>query len=251
MKLALATQGLYLLGSSGQVVARNFLPGMNVAERQVGLDKIHNNLGDRPYFQTAKSFKRAFVSDIFQSVFNHNATFAICVPIIKDGNFEGLLFSACQVGQWKTPITESAKISKGLAAYILDGQGMVAIPPNGEFQPAVSPKLGESPDYGLGYDYLELKILSRKDRIINRLAENIVPVESDDDIVPLHCRAADRVTGCAGASLSGTAGAGDRAVRARRRHRSRRTCHGSMAVRATRPAICDREPPGRRHQYRY
>ena len=51
MKLALATQGLYLLGSSGQVVARNFLPGMNVAERQVGLDKIHNNLGDRHIFK--------------------------------------------------------------------------------------------------------------------------------------------------------------------------------------------------------
>jgi hypothetical protein len=101
----------------------------------------------------------------------------------------GLLFSACQIGQWDTPIKaidDVRRTKDALGAYILDNQGMVAAPPNKEFLAKISPLCTSEPDsVRIGFNYTELKILSRKDRIVSRLAENIVPVQNDDDVFSL------------------------------------------------------------------
>jgi len=184
---ALATQGLFVLDEHGQLVARAFKVGLDDRVRDAKIAGLRRSFSERPYFQKAKSFRRAFVSDFFSSVFNDNSTFAICVPLLDaNKNFAGLLFGACQVGQWRTPIDCLAKVSHGLGAYVLDNQGLVALPPNSEFSSRPSLLMpSESDALKTGFNFTELKILSRKDRLISRLAENIVPVEKDDDVVSL------------------------------------------------------------------
>lgn len=185
----LATQGLYLLDSTGYILGRRTEHLATAKRDEIISSKLMNSFGDRPYFQMSKSFRQPFVSSLFESKFNRNATFAICKPIVENGRFLGVLFSACQVGQWKKPVDAIEKIRKGneqLGVYIMDSQGMVVAPPNGEFGLRLSPLMQEeAEEWRTGYDYTSLKILSKKDRIINRLSENIVPVKNDDDILPL------------------------------------------------------------------
>lgn len=187
---ALGTQGVYLVDFAGSLVEWNS-GALDKPARDKIIDGFRRNFGQRPYFQMSKSFRKPFVSDFFESIFNKNATFAICMPITLDETFHGLLFSACQIGQWKTPIeavrnVRNVRNNEGLGAYVLDGQGMVALPPNGEFDVRVSQLMANEPELSrTGYDHVSLKILSKKDRIISRLAENIVPIQKDDDILSL------------------------------------------------------------------
>ncbi len=187
--VALARQGLYLVDSVGDLIGRRYDQLDEPKRDEIIARELKNNFGTRPYFQASKSFRRPFVSDFFKSVFNENATFAICVPITSNDNFLGLLFSACQIGQWATPVDAINRVRSAkdaLGVYILDNQGMVAAPPNKEFDAKVSPLLVTEPEaVRVGYNYTEIKILSRKDRIVSRLAENIVPVQNDDDVFPL------------------------------------------------------------------
>jgi hypothetical protein len=186
---ALATQGLYLVDSVGDLIDWRYDLLDGLAREEEIRRTLKNNFRTRPYFQASKSFRRPFVSDFFKSVFNEHATFAICVPITENDNFMGLLFSACQIGQWDTPIKAIDDVRRtkyALGAYILDNQGMVAAPPNKEFLAKISPLCTSEPDsVRIGFNYTELKILSRKDRIVSRLAENIVPVQNDDDVFSL------------------------------------------------------------------
>src|SRR5262249_20772102 len=65
------------------------------------------------------------------------------------------------------------------------------------------------------------------------------------------CRAARRIAHRAGASLSVATGTHHRAVRSGRRVRHHGAPDRSVVVGAARPAICYREPTGRRRQYRH
>lgn len=180
---ALANQGLYLTNWKGDLIAQR-REHQNVQSRDAIFSSHGRNFGDRPYFQMAKSNRRPFVSNYFRSIFNENSTFAICLPIVFEDEFLGLLFSACQIGQWERPITLARAIELGV--YILDGLGVVGIPPYFEFLPEKNELVpGENPDRNIGYSFTRLKILSKKDKVIIRLAENIVPIDKDDDIISL------------------------------------------------------------------
>lgn len=192
---ALGTQGIYVVDADGSIVE----DGPNITGRRYDnldrssrdhiLNDMRHTFADRPYFQKAKTYRRPFVSDLFESVFNKNSTFAVCHPILNDGHFVGLIFSAAQVGQWKLPLEIAKGLGRGLGVYLMDSQGVVAMPPNQEFEPNASACLLIEPEeLRLGFSHLSLRLLSRKDRIILRLAENIVPIEKDDDVLSLDKR---------------------------------------------------------------
>jgi hypothetical protein len=183
---ALATQGIYVVDRDGRLVARRFTDQDAVA-REAKLNEMRQSFSLRPYFRQAKTFRRAFVSDLFGSVFNGNSTFAICVPLLRGEQFGGIVFAACQVGQWDTPIRLRAELDPELGLYVMDGHGSVALPPNSEFKCRPSPEILTEPESSrVGYSHQALQLLSRKDRVILQLAGNIIPVEKDDDVISLN-----------------------------------------------------------------
>ena len=192
---ALGSQGIYVVDADGALVQEGeALVGrrydrLDAVIRDEHLVRIRSTFADRPYFQTAKTFRRPFVSDLFESIFNRNSTFAVCHPILSGDHFVGLIFSAAQVGQWRAPLEVADAVPKGLGVYLIDGQGVVAMPPHREFAPSPTTLLNsESEDRRLGFSHLSLRLLSRKDRVIMRLSENIVPIEKDDDVLSLDKR---------------------------------------------------------------
>src|ERR1044072_4006045 len=95
------TQGLYLCNSDGKSVKMMFPPGFEASRRTV---KIQNNpagFSKRPYMQQAKMHQHAFVSELFRSDFNQLSTFMLVQPILDRGSLLGMIFAACQVGQWQ------------------------------------------------------------------------------------------------------------------------------------------------------
>lgn len=165
----LANEGVYLCDDQG-IVLNHEVP---LARYPKASRAINFPLSVRPYFRQANTFRDPFISDSFKSQFNKNSTFTLCLPLIENESFKGLLFAACQIGNWKLPIDEAGKIwSKGLSFLLVDSNGNCLLPPNKEF--------GLSRD---GYEFNKLLLLSKKDKVISRVIENVVPINKDDDII--------------------------------------------------------------------
>lgn len=169
----LANEGVYLCDDQGRVVEYELPNRYPKATRLIGANTLFI---DRPYFRQAKTFREPFISDSFKSKYNENSTFAVCLPIFENLKFKGLLFSACQIGNWQMPILEATNIwssNQNLSLILLDSNGNCLIPPNNEF--------------GLtnnnGYNFDKLFLLSKKDKIISRLIENVLPINKDDDVI--------------------------------------------------------------------
>lgn len=181
---SLASQGVYLLDEQGNIVDICVPAGLNLQDR-----RPKQSLSRRPYFQQAKSFRKEFLSDTAASIFNGNSTFFLCKPILlQNEQSKGLLFSAAQVGQWKTPINIAQDLwSKGMSLSIIDSNGVCLLPPRNEF-PIDSPATlihGETVDANLGYRHERLVELSRRDVLIRHLSRSVVPVTQDDDVLEL------------------------------------------------------------------
>lgn len=189
---ALGAQGVYVVDTHGSLIQKDgelvgvLYQGLDRAARTRKIRELSASFAERPYFQTSKSYRWPFVSDLFESVFNRHSSFAICHPILANQQFAGLLFSVCQIGQWKAPIEAAKPLNEDLFVYLIDGQGIAAMPPRNEFPVRPSDAMPSEPDERkLGYPHAELRLLSRKDKIVRRLARNIVPVDKDDDVVSL------------------------------------------------------------------
>lgn len=169
----LANEGVYLCDDQGRILEYELPVKYNKTTRPITSGILFN---ERPYFRQAKTFRKPFISDAFKSVFNDNSTFALCLPIFENEKFKGLLFSACQIGDWQMPIIEAKKIwDKSLSFILLDSNGNCLIPPNDEFD------LNGS----TGYKFDRLFLLSKKDKIITRLIENVLPIHKDDDVISI------------------------------------------------------------------
>jgi hypothetical protein len=179
----LASQGVYLLDEQGNTI-EYFVPlGLSLPDR-----RPKHSLSKRPYFQQAKSFREAFLSDTAASIFNGNSTFFLCMPILRNGQLIGLLFSAAQVGQWKTPVESANELwGKGMSLYLIDSNGVCLFPPRNEFAVDSPAKLipGETPDANIGYRHERLVELSRRDVLVRHLSRSVVPITQDDDILEL------------------------------------------------------------------
>jgi hypothetical protein len=191
----LGSQGVFLINQDGTAVGFALPDTLNMAGRQESIRAV--NFKQRPYFQEARSFRRAFVSDATNSVFNENATFFLCQPVLMDKQFQGLLFSACQIGQWKTPIDIAKRLwSEEKAFLLIDTNGVALVPPLDEF-PAVEgiyyrqleggrkERVDETQGSNLGYPYRKLLGLSRRDAVIRHISHSVVPVRQDDDVLIL------------------------------------------------------------------
>ncbi|MBD3351304.1 MAG: hypothetical protein GF364_07435, partial [Candidatus Lokiarchaeota archaeon] len=167
----LANQGVYFCNADGTVL-EYFEPEHLSGKVRKGI----TNFGIRPYFKQAKTFKKPFISDSYSSIYNANSTIFLCEPIIKKGSFDGLLFSAAQIGHWELPIDLAKEAwNTGLNILLVDSNGVCLLPPNNEIAAAVH-------DNSFGYFYNDLLAISRRDRLVKRIMENIVPLDEDDDI---------------------------------------------------------------------
>jgi hypothetical protein len=180
---ALASQGVYLLDEQGNAVGYLVPPGLSLPDRQP-----KRSWSGRPYFQQAKSFREAFLSDTAESIFNKNSTFFLCMPILRNGQSFGLLLSAAQVGQWKTPVERAQELwKKEMSLSLIDANGVCLLPPRNEF-PLDSPATlipAETADANLGYRHERLVELSRRDVLVRHLSRSVVPVTQDDDVLEL------------------------------------------------------------------
>ncbi|HEX3126265.1 MAG TPA: SIR2 family protein [Thermoanaerobaculia bacterium] len=184
----LGGQGVYLINDEGALAHVSAADGLTNPARKVGPE---GGFSKRPYFQQAKTYRAPFVSDCFKSVFNDNLTFALCLPLIDDKGFAGLLFSACQPGAWMTPLAAAKSIwmsRPSLSILVVDANGVAVIPPNGEFEPeesGVALEKGETRGQNFGFPYRKLLALSRRNKLIERIMENVIPLRQDDDVLPL------------------------------------------------------------------
>ena len=66
----------------------------------------------------------------------------------------------------------------------MDSNGVVLLPPNGEFPVTGSSIIpsSESQNDNMGFDFEKLKRISRRDHLVTRIWRNIVPVNQDDDV---------------------------------------------------------------------
>jgi hypothetical protein len=201
---AMAGQGVWLVNEEGVLVDYNLPPGLDrTAREQLLRERAKsskrplppNGLGwldDRPYFRVAKTFQDPFVSDVYASIFNQHGTVFLCYPLIQNGQFRGLLFAATQAGAWSTPVTLAEKCLREERQLILvDSNGVLIVPTVGDHQnrivPAQSTGPGglEDPKANVGFPFSRLLELSRRDMLVAHIANNIVPVSQDDDIVVL------------------------------------------------------------------
>jgi SIR2-like domain len=180
----LAGQGVYLVNNEGTVVASALPDGVPVEARnpRIGIFRT------RPYFQQAVTYRQRFVSDAFESIFNKNLTFTLCEPILdKRGMFAGLLFAACQPGAWNLPLEAARKLwNRDISVLLVDANGVALIPPRNEFEPAsvLRPKYRNKVSNN-GFLFSKMLALSRRDKLISRAMENIVPLRQDDDVFSL------------------------------------------------------------------
>ena len=179
----LASQGVYLLDDQGTVVAFEVPAGL---EKSARVPK--KSFQDRPYFKLATSFRQPFVSDSAASVYQGQSTVFLCVPILKNERMMGLLFSATQIGQWKTPIKiAEAYWDKGYSFLLIDSNGVCLLPPKRELKLEDCSVAGtmEGKDKNLGYSWEELLELSRRDMLVRHISKSVVPVTQDDDVLTL------------------------------------------------------------------
>jgi hypothetical protein len=182
-----ANQGVYLADQNGEVVAASCPQGLETARRLE--DFGPEGVLERPYFRLAQSNRKPFISDLFESVFNENATLAACHPLHDNGKFLGLLFSAFQPREdgFVKEIRDS-DIPEDASLLVTDANGMLVIPPEKEIsqrRPSKVKIVSEDLDANVGYSFWELLKISRRDKRIDRLIQNIVPLSQDDDICQL------------------------------------------------------------------
>ena len=176
----LGGQGVYLLDENGTLVQYEISADLS----KTRANRLESTpFASRPYFKQARTFRKPFVSDLFKSLYNNIATFFICFPITEGNIFKGLIFSACQIGQWNVPI-DAAKIiqAKGHSVILLDSNGICLLPPNQEF---ALKKERVNNEIATGYKKEDLLVLSRKDKLISRVMENLIPLGKDDDVLYL------------------------------------------------------------------
>ena len=182
---ALAGQGVYLLGEADGIVEHWVPDGLRKDERRKG--DFHR----RPYAKQARMYREPFVSNTIASRFNGNSTAFLCVPILSpEREYRGLLFSAFQVGAWDTPdelrrSVRDAHPGREVSFLLVDSDGVLLLPPNGEFEPREASVDGEPGEANRGFEYEQLRRLSRRDRLVGRIWNNIVPLGQDDDVLEL------------------------------------------------------------------
>jgi hypothetical protein len=146
------------------------------------------NVQERPYFRLAQSNRQAFISDVFESFFNHNATLAACLPLIDAERFQGLIFLAFQLQDaGLADRIRAMHLPEGASLLITDANGMLVIPPECEVpQREPNPKNlaidSEDPACNVGFPYAAVLQVSRRDKRIDRLMQNVVPLAQDDDV---------------------------------------------------------------------
>ena len=175
---ALGSQGTYLTDDQGMVVAYATPPGIPREDRTATA-----GFSERPYFQQAKTFRAKFVSDTAPSVFNHRSTFFLCCPLMSEGHMSGLLFTACQIGQWNTPIEFARSFwEQDMALLLVDSNGICLLPPQDEFSLTGLNGNGE-PTPNTGYSHRHLLCLSRRDLLTKHIANSVIPISLDDDVL--------------------------------------------------------------------
>ena len=177
-----ASQGVFLLNDQGNVVAFDVPPGLDKEAR-----RPTRALNKRPYFKQAKSFRAPFVSDTVESIYNRHSTFFFCVPLLRRDQMIGLLFSACQVGQWGLPIEIAKNLwSERKSFLLIDSNGVCILPPQNEFQVFDSSHSNkEQAGLNNGYPYQMLLGLSRRDALVRHISKSVIPVAQDDDVLIL------------------------------------------------------------------
>lgn len=200
----MAAQGVWLVSEEGIIVDYGLPTGLDknsreeVLKRRAALAKRppppngRGWLDDRPYFRSAKTFQDPFVSDISPSIFNGHGTVFLCHPLIHSGQFRGLLFAATQAGSWCTPVTLAERcLAEERQLILVDSNGLLLVPTVGDHLNRIvaiesGGALGvEDPKANIGFPYSRLLDLSRRDALVAHVANNIVPVSQDDDIMVL------------------------------------------------------------------
>jgi len=182
-----ANQGVYLVDQYGRITAASCPSGLDAIQRK----KNAKSFLERPYFRLAKSNRESFVSNIFESIFNRNATLAACIPLYDSGTFRGLLFSAFQLNESGfAQRVRSLAIPNGASLLVTDANGVVVIPVTNDLKVrTLKPKdlmiSTEDASANIGFSYWELLQLSRQDKRIDRLMQNVVPLSQDDDVYTL------------------------------------------------------------------
>jgi hypothetical protein len=179
-----ANQGVYLIDRHGRVVAAAAHDGLDATQRR----NLLKNVQERPYFRLAQSNRRPFVSDVFESKFNGNATVAACLPLLEADRFRGLVFAAFQLNDsGLVARLRSIETPAGASLLVTDANGLLVLPPLREIVARV-PSLSdlaietEALDRNVGFSYGELLQISRRDKRIDRLMQNVVPLAQDDDV---------------------------------------------------------------------
>lgn len=174
----LSSQGTYLTDDQGMVVAYETPSGIPHEDRATT-----KSLSERPYFQQAKTFRTKFVSDVAPSIFNHNSTFFLSCPLMSDGFMSGLLFAACQIGQWSAPIDFARTFwEQDKALLIVDSNGLCLLPPHDEF-PLTGLGVDGQVTANTGYSYRNLLRMSRRDLLTKHVANSVIPISLDDDVL--------------------------------------------------------------------
>ena len=178
-----ASQGLYLTDDQGNVIAFE-------TPKEIPKNLRITNVGfsQRPYFQQAKSFRKAFLADSAKSVFNEGSTIFFCCPVQENESMHGLLFSACQIGQWETPLKIAKRFwKKNLSFILVDSNGICLLPPNQEFN--AKPLKEKNQTYlknkysNKAFLFDKLLSLSRRDVLVSHISNSVVPILLDDDVV--------------------------------------------------------------------
>lgn len=179
-----ANQGAYLVDARGRMFAASCPEGLDSAKRCEQL----KNVESRPYFRLAQSNRQAFVSEVFESIFNRNATLAACSPLLDSDRFAGLIFVAFQLDEAGfVARLRSMPLPNGATLLIADANGVLIVPPEPEFSPRI-PAVndltieGENPERNRGFEYFAVLQASRRDKRLDRLMQNIVPLAQDDDV---------------------------------------------------------------------
>jgi hypothetical protein len=162
-------QGVFLLDRKGRVKACKH--GGDVKKIDVGV-----NLSTRFYFKESKTYKVKMLSNSDRSHSNGMSTFFLCSPVLgNSGEFSGLLFGACQIGKWIKPYNFAKNYwDDDVSVLLIDRNGVCLLPPNNEFDL----------DAGTNsYSFNKLFKLSKRDKLISRIMENIVPINKDDDVI--------------------------------------------------------------------
>lgn len=179
-----ANQGAYLADQHGQLISAAAPQGIDADRRR----QVLRNVQHRPYFRIAQSNRNAFVSDLFESRFNGNATVAACLPLLEADRFKGLVFVAFQLDDGGlVRRVRAIATPTGASMLVMDANGLLVIPPEREIElrtPAVEELSipGEDPASNRGFRYGEVLQTSRRDKRIDRLMQNVVPLAQDDDV---------------------------------------------------------------------